>query len=113
MPTAPPPEDDVTALRDRLNQIVARVRNSEAAQPPRPAQDVRRETSVILDKLGEVRRQLETGEDLREPESEGDSRSHLLTIVLEAQSTMQALDANRELSVKIQRGIRSSDRRSA
>jgi chromosome segregation ATPase len=104
--------NDVSALRERVDDLLASIADTESRlasiQGRRQLVDeVQVKTSVILNMLEDVRLNVETlGEQRAIMDHALESCGRLGEMVREAQSTMKALQTERELAERIQRGIK-------
>jgi mevalonate kinase len=103
---------DVAALRERVDEVLACVGDTEGRLATiesrrKLVEEVHLKTNVIVNMLDDVRLSMETlGEQKAVMDHAMDSFTRLGEIMREAQNTLRALQAERELAERIERGIK-------
>jgi predicted nucleic acid-binding Zn-ribbon protein len=104
---------DVLALKTRVDELVASIRDSETrladiSAKKRLVDEVQLKVGVITNLLEDVRVNMETvGEQRAVLDHVMENLSKLNEMVASGQSTLRALQAERELAERIERGIKA------
>jgi hypothetical protein len=103
---------DVAALRERVDDVLACVADTEdrlatIESRRKLVEEVQLKTNVIVNMLDDVRLSVETlGEQKAVMDHAMDSFARLGEMMREAKGTLRALQAERELAERIERGIK-------